>query len=319
MANTKICRLTQKTILFGIIIYRSLLAQPPAETNENDIARKWLDINYAGDGLSGHLLDIYLPVKGKAPYPVVVTVAGSAFFSNNSKHNALGIGKILLKHGFAVVAANHRSSREAIFPAHVNDLKGAVRFLRANASKYGLDTAFVGMAGNSSGGNLSAMMGTSGGVVHYTAGEKTVSIEGDVGGHAGESSRVDAVVDWYGPTAFEKMDSCGSGQMHDAPDSPESVYIGGLVQDNQDLCRLANPITYVDESDPPFLIIHGDADPLVPFCQSALLYDALKKNGVACEMIAVPGAGHGGKWEEEYREKTASFFMEARDNKRGDH
>jgi acetyl esterase/lipase len=318
MKNNTIRRLTKIIILLGISISPSLFAQLPNEKNEDNITQKWLNINYAGDDLTGHLLDIYLPTKGEAPYPVIVTVAGSAFFSNNSKQHAFSIGKLLLNHRFAIVATNHRSSREAIFPAHVNDLKGVVRFLRANASKYGLDTTFVGIAGNSSGGNLSALMGTSGGIKNYTVGEKTVSIEGDVGGNTTESSRVDAVADWYGPTAFVKMDSCGSEQIHDAPDSPESVYIGGPIQDNLDLCDLANPITYVDESDPLFLIIHGDADPLVPHCQSVLLYQALKKNGVACEMITVPGAGHGGKWEEEYKEKMVSFFIEAKNKKRGD-
>lgn len=294
MKDNKIFRLIQIIILSGIIITQYLFAQGQTETNADSIAQKWLNINYAGDELTGHLLDIYLPAKGETPFPVVVTIAGSAFFSNNSKQHAFGIGKLLLKHSFAIIAANHRSSREAIFPAHVNDLKGVVRFLRANASKYRLDTTFIGIAGNSSGGNLAAMIGTSGGVRNYTVGERTVSIEGDIGGHTKESSRVDAVVDWYGPTAFEKMDSCGSKMVHNAPDSPESVYIGGPIQDNLDFCALANPITYINESDPPFLIIHGEADPLVPHCQSLLLYEALQKSGVESEMITVLGAGHGG-------------------------
>ncbi|MBN1154396.1 alpha/beta hydrolase [candidate division KSB1 bacterium] len=303
--------------MLDIIISQALFAQHPINNKDKDgIGQKWLDINYAGDDLTGHRLDIYLPAKGKAPYPVIVTVAGSAFFSNNSKQYAFEMGKILLQHDFAIVAANHRSSREAIFPAHVNDLKGVIRFLRANASKYKLDTTFIGITGNSSGGNLAAMIGTSGGINNCTVGEKTVWIEGDVGGNTTESSRVDAVVDWYGPTVFEKMDSCGSEMVHDAVDSPESVYLGGPVQDNLDLCKLANPITYIDHSDPPFLIIHGDADLLVPHCQSVFLFDALKKNGVSCEMITVSNGGHGGKWEEDYKEKMASFFIEARNKKR---
>lgn len=248
----------------------------------------------------------------------MVTVAGSAFFSNNSKAHAFNIGKSLLKHGFAIVTANHRSSREAIFPAHVQDLKGVIRFLRANASKYQLDPSFIGIAGNSSGGNLAAMIGSSGGVQNYTVGTKTRAIEGEVGGNTTASSRVDAVVDWYGPTAFAKMDSCGSEMVHDVPDSPESVYIGGPIQAQLDLCALANPITYIDENDPPFLIIHGDADPLVPYCQSLLLDQALKKHGVASELMIVPGAGHGGPWEADYRAKMAAFFIAVKHKKCGD-
>jgi dipeptidyl aminopeptidase/acylaminoacyl peptidase len=112
------------------------------------------------------------------------------------------------------------------------------------------------------------------------------------------------------------MDSCGSQMIHDAPDSPESVLIGGPVQDNDDLCALANPITYVDENDPPFLIIHGDADPLVPHCQSILLHEALSKHGVENELIIVPGGGHGdGVWLDNYIERMAAFFINAKNEK----
>ena len=302
-------------LLIVIIIAQSSFAQEFAKINEDLITQKWLNINYAGDSLTGHLLDIYLPEKGHVPYPVIITVAGSAFFSDSSKHWAFGLGKIVLQHGFVLVAANHRSSIKAKFPAHVNDIKGVIRFIRANASKYKLDTDFIGIAGNSSGGNLAAMMGTSSGIQNYRIGEITVDIEGDVGGNTGESSLVDAVVDWYGPTTFLKMDSCGSEQVHDAPDSPESVYIGGPIQDNPELCALANPITYVDESDPPFLLLHGEADPLVPLCQSILLYESLKAHGVQSEIITVPDGGHGGAWEEQFREKMVTFFVNVKDKK----
>ena len=302
-------------ILLGFIIFQSSIAQHPTEKNTDNISRKWVDINYAGDTLTGHLLDIYLPAGGKAPYPVIVTIAGSAFFSDSSKHWAARLAWPLLEHGFAIVAVNHRSSRKAIFPAQINDIKGVVRFLRANSSKYSLDTRFIGITGNSSGGHLSAMTGTSAGIDKYTVGEKTQFIEGNIGGNSKESSQVDAVVDWYGPTTFQKMDSCGSELIHDAPDSPESILIGDPIQDNDDLCALADPITYIDKNDPPFLIIHGDADPLIPHCQSILLHEALKNNGVASEMIIVPGAGHGGKWEAAYKEKMATFFMEVKNKK----
>lgn len=313
MRNSKFTFLAWALAFAGMITQQVSFAQPSRVDN---IGRKWLGLNYAGDTLTGHRLDIFLPAEGEGPYPVVVAIAGSAFFSDNSKGRAFGIGEPLLEHGFAVVAANHRSSRKSIFPAQINDIKGVVRFLRANASKYSLDTSFIGITGNSSGGHLSAMMGTSGGVGQYSAGDKTLSIEGAVGGNAGESSRVDAVVDWYGPTTFQKMDPCGSTMVHDAPDSPESVLVGGPIQENGDLCALADPITYVDQNDPPFLIIHGDADPLVPHCQSVLLYEALKRAGVESEMITVPGGGHGGAWEEGYKEKMVSFFVTARDKKR---
>jgi acetyl esterase/lipase len=291
-------------------------AREPAREKAENVRRQWLDINYAGDDLTGHLLDIYLPTHAKAPYPVIVAIAGSAFFSDSSKHRAFDIGAPMLEHGFAVVAVNHRSSRDAIFPAQINDIKGAVRFLRAHTSKYKLNTAFIGITGNSSGGHLSAMMGTTEGVTHHTIGGETLFIEGDVGGNAVQSSRVDAVVDWFGPTTFQKMDSCGSTMVHDASDSPESVLIGGPIQDNDELCALADPITYVDENDPPFLILHGDADPLVPHCQSEMLHKALTRSGVKNELIIVPDGGHGdGVWLDEYIERMVDFFTTERDKK----
>ena len=185
--------------------------------------REWKDIKYAGDTLTGHRLDIYLPANGDGPFPVVVAIAGSAWFANNNKEWAYKQYKELLLNGFAVVAINHRSSHEVIFPAQVNDVKAAVRYIRGRASEFQLDTRFVGITGNSSGGHLSAMMGFTGGGKAYTVGSTTVSIEGAFGDYKDQSSRVDAVVDWYGPTNFLVMDSCGSNMNHDAIDSPHTI------------------------------------------------------------------------------------------------
>jgi acetyl esterase/lipase len=270
--------------------------------------QKWLNISYAGDTLTGHRMDIFLP-DGKGPFPVVVTIAGSAWFGNNTKDRAFAIGKPLLEKGFAVVAVNHRSSREAIFPAQINDIKAAVRFLRANAKKYSLDVRFIGITGDSSGGHLSALMGTSTGVREYQIGSNKISLEGAVGNFTKESSHVNAVVDWYGPTTFQKVDSCGSTFSHSAPGSPESTLIGAPIQESDDLCALADPITYIDKKDPAFLILHGDADYIVPVCQSIFLDKALKKGGVASELIIVKGGEHGkGMWLDEYTSRMVRFF-----------
>jgi acetyl esterase/lipase len=280
------------------------------ESDTDPKVRQWKDINYAGDTLTGHRMDIYLPTVGEGPFPVVVTIAGSAFFANNNKEWAYRRVSLLRKLGFAVVAVNHRSSRNAIFPAQIQDIKAAVRFLRGNAAKYDLDSRFIGITGNSSGGHLAALMGTSGGVKTHAIGSFSLSMEGELGNFTGQPSHVNAVADWYGPTDFTVMDSCGSEMVHNAPDSPESVLIGGPIQENRELCQLANPVTYVDPSDPPFLIMHGDADNLVPHCQSVLLYEALQQIGVESTMLTVPGKGHNdGEWPAGYKEKMARFFL----------
>lgn len=103
-------------IVLGLMISKSSVAQNPTEVNEDNISQKWLNVSYADDSLTGHLMDIYLPAKGTLLYPVIITIAGSAFFSDSSKHWAFDTGKPLLEYGFAIVAVNHRSSRDAIFP-----------------------------------------------------------------------------------------------------------------------------------------------------------------------------------------------------------
>ena len=255
--------------------------------------KTWEDIDYVGDGIVGHHLDIYLPEKGPGPFPAIVYIYGSAWFSNNLKGTAGMFSPSLLKAGFAVVAINHRGSREAIFPAQIHDAKAAIRFIRANATTYNLDPTWIGVTGGSSGGHLTALMGTSGGVSKHTIGSVTYDLEGSLGTHTGTDSSVQAACDWFGPTDFRTMDSCGSQMSHDPVDSPESTLIGGAIQENPDKCALANPVTYVDAGDPPFLIFHGNADPLVPFCQSDLLHKRLTQAGADSTYVQVSKAGHG--------------------------
>lgn len=255
----------------------------------------WKDVSYASDSAVYHKLDIYLPKLEKKAYPVVVYIYGSAWFSNRSKGADLNtVGKALLDAGFAVVMPNHRSSMDAKFPAPVNDIKAAIRFVRANADKYKFDTGFIGVSGSSSGGNMAAMAGTSRNVKQQTLGTVAVDIEGNVGPYTQYSSSVDAVVDWFGPTNMLLMDSCGGTDfIHNVANSPASAYIGAPIQENKEKCLLASPITYVDPSDPPFLIFHGDKDRVVPHCQSELLFDALQKAGVKSQFYLVPNGQHG--------------------------
>lgn len=274
-------------------------------------SKSWKDLNYAGDTLEYHLLDIYLPETNKAVYPTIVLIYGSAWFGNNLKETAFAtLGKALLDAGFAIVTLNHRSSKDAIFPAQIHDVKAAIRFIRANAMEYRIDTSFIGITGYSSGGHLAALAGTTGFVKQFSVGEAAADLEGGIGQYTAYSSSVDAVVDWFGPTDFLVMDSCGSSFAHNDFDSPESSLIGGSIQQNKDKCVLANPITYISKNDPPFLILHGDKDPLVPHCQSELLFNALQMEKVPGQFILVPGALHGpGLFEEKYYKMMTDFFI----------
>jgi dipeptidyl aminopeptidase/acylaminoacyl peptidase len=146
------------------------------------------------------------------------------------------------------------------------------------------------------------MMGVTSGVSEF---------EG-TGGYSEVSSQVQAVCDWFGPSDFLQMNKAGSSQDHDAADSPESELIGGPIQENKDLVRHTNPITYIasERTLPPFLVIHGDADPLVPFNQSELLVAALESVGSNVTFHRVKGAGHGGPaFETEEIAKMVSDFF----------
>jgi acetyl esterase/lipase len=270
----------------GLLLICLLLPGTSSATN-------WLNLDYVGDGIVGHRLDIYQPPIGSPPYPLVVFIYGSGWQCNSCKGNVTHFLDALRNGGIAVASINHRASADAIYPAQIQDCKAAIRFLRANAATYGLDPARIGVTGSSSGGHLVALLGTSGGVTTHTVGGVTMNIEGSLGMHNGVSSTVQAVCDWYGPTDFLIMNQCGSTINHDAPDSPESRLIGGPIQQHPNECALANPITYVDSGDPPFRIFHGGADPLVPHCESDSLDAALDRIGVPSDLTLVPEAGHG--------------------------
>ena len=190
--------------------------------------------------------------------------------------------------GYAVASIDYRLSGP--FPAQIEDGKAAVRWLRANAAKYNLDPQRFAAWGSSAGGHLVALLGFSGGVKE---------LEGSTG-NLDQSSRIQAVLDFFGPTDLLQMDAQAalnaavvSRIKHDDPRSPESRFIGGPIQENREKAVRANPITYVTRDDPPFLIMHGDQDPLVPLAQSRILYEALQRAGVPATFHAVNGAGHG--------------------------
>jgi acetyl esterase/lipase len=187
-----------------------------------------------------------------------------------------------------VASIGYRLSQHATFPAQIEDCKAAIRWLRANAKTYQLDPDHIGAWGASAGGHLVALLGTTGGVKE---------LEGK-GSNAEQSSRVQGVVDFFGPTEFLQMDAHavkGAFLKHDPANSPESRLIGGAIQENVEKVKRANPVQYVTKDAPPFFIAHGEQDPLVPCHQSELLYEALKKAGVEVTLQKIPGAGHGGR------------------------
>jgi acetyl esterase/lipase len=239
------------------------------------------DLPYVTNGHFRQKLDLYLPEATKL-LPLVVWIHGGAFRLGDKGDN---VPLECLERGYAVASINYRLSQHALFPAQIEDCKAAVRWLRAHAAHYGLDPQRFVAWGPSAGGHLAAMLGVTSHVRAFEAGE-----------HLDRSSRVRAVVDYFGPTDFLQMDAhrLPDGMVHDAPDSPESELVGGPIQDNPDRVAQANPIAYVRPDAPPFLIVHGEADPLVPYHQSELLLAALQRAGVPASLYTVAGGGHGG-------------------------
>lgn len=238
------------------------------------------NLAYVTNGHAQQKLDLYLP-KTNDKVPLIIFIHGGAFRGGDkSSENPTRF----LADGYAVASLNYRLSPVAIFPAQIEDCKAAVRWLRSNAATYKLDADRFGAWGTSAGGHLVAMLGTTGDTRIF-----------DVGENLEVSSRVQAVADWFGPTDFLQMDAhrLPNGMAHDPPGSPESRLIGGPIQRNKEKAVSANPITYITSSAPPFLIVHGDADRLVPYHQSELLEAALKRAGVPVSLIIVKGAGHG--------------------------
>jgi len=236
---------------------------------------------------SGSLsLDLYLPESG-GPFPLIVWIHGGAYRSGS--RSGIWYKPILNQtgRGYAVASIDYRLSGVAKFPALVQDAKGAVRWLRANRARYNLKAGRIVAAGESAGGYQAAMLGASGGVA---------ALEGDAG-NPSESSRIQGVIDFFGPTDLLTMDdgasSCKTPLAHSVPDSPESQLLGCNLNDCPDKAKASSPITYVSKAAPPFLILHGTADCQVPHSQSQRLYDALHAAGVKADLHLLPDVGHG--------------------------
>lgn len=264
---------------------------------------KHADIVYASIEGRDLVLDVYAPKSRPAELiPVVVWVHGGGW--RGGSKDGIRRSVPILSHGLGLVSIGYRLSGEAKFPAAIADVKAAIRWVRANASRYGFDPDRLGAWGSSAGGHLVALLGTA----HEVAEWDSMHEE-----NAGVSSRPTAVCNWFGPTDFLRMNDFPGRIDHDAPDSPESLFIGVPIQENPDKTQRANPIRYVTPDDPPMLHMHGEKDGSVPYNQSELLHAALEKAGVESDLYMVKNADHGfrnmeGDTPESLMERVRDFF-----------
>jgi acetyl esterase/lipase len=279
-------------------------AQAPARRSGADVppgTTVTRDVTYAEIGGRPLRLDLYLPQTDDGALPLIVWIHGGGWQAGDKSQCRPALA--MLQRGYAVASIEYRLSGEATFPAQIEDCKAAVRWLRGNAARLGIDPAKMAAWGSSAGGHLAALLGTSGDVA---------DLEGRVGEHLDQSSRVQAVCDYYGPTDLIQFVGTRGYERHASPMSPESKLLGGAVLEDRPRAERANPIAYVSADDPPFLIVHGDADPVVPLNQSELLDAALRKAGVETTLIVLRGALHGGPefTATELLDRVEAFFAQ---------
>ena len=262
-----------------------------------------LSANLVYDSSGGRpiLLDLYLPRGAPRPMPVIVCLHAGGWRAGNRKQ-APDLSHNFARHGFAMASIDYRLSGEATFPAQLHDVKTAIRWLRANAERYGVDGRRIGLWGASAGGHLATLAA-------LTSGAEFGHQESETNALHDVPTDVQAVVSAYAPIDFLRMDAqrdeaviavddpsafvLPPGARTGDPRSYESLLIGAPIHDRPDLARAASPLSYVAAGAPPFLIVHGESDRAVPVQQSELLHDALARCGIDVTLHLVAGRGHG--------------------------
>jgi acetyl esterase/lipase len=267
-----------------------LFLPPPEPREATDGSKRYEGVTYAAPaGYRPLQLDVWVPAAA-APPPLVVWIHGGAWLFGDRRYlpETLRPNQLfeeLINAGLAVATIDYRHALEAQFPAQLHDVKAAVRYLRAYADVLGVDTSRIGVWGESAGGHLAAL-------IALTA--QRPELEGTLG-VLGESSAVDAVVDWYGvadltsPPAQTPPPENAAQPPPELLTAPHDLLVGGQ---DQDAYAAASPISYVTSAAPPFLLVHGTADTVVRYLHSEVLAQALTEAGVPVRLVPVEGADH---------------------------
>ena len=257
------------------------------------------DLQFAAPDGRPLLADLHLPARLQAPAPAILWIHGGGWRSGN-RHVGPDLSRFFAAGGFAMIAIDYRHSGRAIFPAQIEDVKTAIRWVRRIAAEYRLDASRIGLWGASSGGHLAALAALTG----------DDGFTPDDALYREYSSGVRAVVEGYGPIDFLQMDAHRPppGTRSEDPDSLllprldmrsedadsyESLLLGAPIGTCPQRVRDANPVTYASAGAPPFLIMHGLCDTTVAPHQSELLYEALAVHGNDVTLALVEGLGHG--------------------------
>ncbi len=235
------------------------------------------------------------------PLPLVVFVQGSAWMKQECRLMLPNFTEIV-RMGYVVASVEYRPSKTDPWPAFLQDVKAAIRFLRANADRFGIDPDRVAVWGDSSGGHAALLVGATGWTDEF-----------DDDRYSGYSSAVRAAIDFYGLSDIAQINGAPRDPMNTAPGitTPEDILFRTKVSEHPEVCAPANPINYIyaDRDYPPFLIMHGDEDGTVPFLQSTLMYEKLRELKKQVSLYAVIGGGHSMRfWTPEVLDVVAKFL-----------
>jgi acetyl esterase/lipase len=268
-----------------IIVCCGALALSAAGAAADEKTRAIRDLEYARVGETQLCLDLYLPAiqpTGVDKPKLIVWLHGGAWRSGSRSYMPL---TWLVEQGYSVASVDYRLTPVSPFPAQVHDIKAAIRYLRAGQERLGIGARRVAVAGSSAGGHLAALVGV-------TNGQR--ELEGDVGEQRDQSSDVQAIVDFFGPTnlttILDQSTPHGLGVRIPALE----LLLQGQPADKPELSKLASPVFHVDGGDPPLLVIHGDQDPQVPINQSHELMGRYEEAQLLVQFEVVHGAGHSG-------------------------
>ena len=240
------------------------------------------DLTYAEVDGQELQLDLYLPA-GSQNQPLVVWIHGGGWRQGSRSNPKL---LALTKHGFALASISYRFTDRAVFPAQIHDCKAAIRWLRAHSSEYGYDSEHIAVAGSSAGGHLALLLGVSADVPE---------LEGTIGDCRSQSSRVQAIVDYYGPSDFVLRGQTQPERAYTEKSGSLALLGGkGSGKIDPDMERFASPASYVSLDDPPLLVLHGDDDKTVLLDQSQRIVNLYQQQGLDSRLIVVRGSGHGG-------------------------
>jgi acetyl esterase/lipase len=254
------------------------------------------DLVYGKGGDTELKLDLAIPKDGDGPFPALVCIHGGGW-SSGDRQQLRATLPILAGRGYVAASVTYRFVQAAKFPAQIEDCKAAVRWLRANAKKYKIDPDRIGAMGYSAGGHLACLLGTT---------DKNDGLEGN-GGNPEQSSRVQAVVSFFGPTNF-----ITKNWTEDVERQFMIPLLGAKFEEKPELYRKVSPINYVTKDDPPFLFFHGTADTLVGIHHSRQMTEKLKEVGVSAKLIELEGEGHGWRGEKLFQslQQMMTFFDE---------